>query len=249
MGRTGLEARTRSIELGFNCLLSLIASGFIALFYLIAYRRFRYPDQLEWLEGGVLDAVRRVVHHQPVYVAPSSTFIPFIYTPGYYYVSALLCRFMGVTFAPLRLLSILATTGCLVLVFCFVRRNTKSSFCGLLSAGLFAALYAQTNAWFDLARVDMLALFFLLAGIFAAQQGLTVWAAVAFAVAFQTKQSAAGVAVFVLAHEFTRPRRVFRGWTLRDLGGDIFLVVESCEPGLVPLLHVLPSVASLVDES
>jgi predicted membrane-bound dolichyl-phosphate-mannose-protein mannosyltransferase len=72
-------------------------------------------------------------------------------------------------------------------------------------------LYGQSTGWFDLARVDMLYLFFLLLAIDLAQRGFSVWSAIAFVVAFQTKQSAAAVAVFVLMHEIRRPRRLIEG--------------------------------------
>jgi 4-amino-4-deoxy-L-arabinose transferase-like glycosyltransferase len=200
-----------SAERGLRVLLVGIALGFVGLFYMIALRRYRFPLQLEWAEGGVLDMVRRVVAHQQIYVAPSKDFIPFMYTPLYYYLSAGLSRLTGLSFVPLRLVSIVATTGCLVLIYRYVRRITGDRFVGFVACGLFAALYGLTNTWFDLARVDMLYLFFLLLAIDASQRGAAVWSAIAFAVAFQTKQSAAGVAVLVLAHEIRRPRKLIEG--------------------------------------
>jgi Glycosyltransferase family 87 len=89
-----------------------------------------------------------------------------------------------------------------------------------MACGLFVALYSQTNAWFDLARVDMLYLFFLLLAIYLSQRGLTIWAAILFVIAFQTKQSAALVALFVLAHEVRRPRRMIAG--LATFGAGVF---------------------------
>ena len=60
--------------------------------------RARYPFELEWMEGGVLDHVRVVLSGQPLYRAPSVEFTPFIYTPFYYAVCAALARVFGVGF-------------------------------------------------------------------------------------------------------------------------------------------------------
>ena len=155
-------------ERGLRALLTGIALGFVGLFYLIAFTRYRFPLQLEWAEGGVLEMVRRVVSHQQVYVAPSKDSIPFMYTPLYYYLSAGLSRLTGLSFVPLRLICIAATTGCLVVIYRYVRRITGDRFVGLIACGLFAALNGLSNAWFDRARVDMLSLFFLLLAIDAA---------------------------------------------------------------------------------
>ena len=198
-------------ERGLVFLVSGTAFVFAALFYFIAVRRLSFPLSLEWAEGGILDMVRRAASHQAIYVAPSKDYVPFLYTPLYFYLSAALTHLMGVTFVPLRVLSIAATTGCLLLIFNLVWRNTGDRFAAWVSCGLFTALYAQSNGWFDVGRVDMLYLFFLLLAISLAQRGFAVWAAIAFAAAFQTKQSAALVAVFVLAHEIRRPRRLFAG--------------------------------------
>ncbi len=219
-------------ERGLRVLLTGVALGFVGLFYLIAFRRYRFPLQLEWAEGGVLDMVRRVVSHQQVYVAPSKDFIPFMYTPLYYYLSAGLSRLTGLSFVPLRLISIAATTGCLAVIYRYVRRITDDRFVSFMACGLFAALYGLANSWFDLARVDMLYLFFLLLAIDASQRGFAVWSAVAFAVAFQTKQSAAGVAVLVLAHEIRRPRKLIEGLgTFGLLAGISYLWIDHANGG------------------
>jgi hypothetical protein len=204
-------------------LLSGFVLGFMGLFYFIAIQRFTFPLSLEWAEGGILDMMRRVASHHALYAAPSINYVPFLYTPVYFYLGAAISHFTGVSFIPLRLLSILATSGCLVLIFAMVKRSTREWFAPWMASGLFVALYAQADAWFDLARVDMLYLFFLLSAVYLAQRGSSVWSAIVFVIAFQTKQSAALVALFVLAHEVRRPR-----WMIAGLGTFGFgLVVSS----------------------
>jgi hypothetical protein len=204
-------AFTNTAERWLIILLFLTASGFIGLFYFIALRRFAYPLPLEWNECGVFDMMHRVAYHQPLYVSPSKNYVPFLYTPVYFYVGAALSHLTGASFFTLRLLSILATSGCFVLVFNSVRRNTRDLFAAWIACGLFAALYAQSGGWFDLARVDMLYLFFLLFAIELAQRRLLIWAAIVFVVAFQTKQNAAIIALFVLGAEIRRPRKLLEG--------------------------------------
>ncbi len=199
------------LERVLQLLLAACGLGFLGLFYFIAYRRFRFPMQLEWAEGGVIDMVRRLATHQALYVAPGKNFVPFMYTPVYYYASAWLGRFTGINLATLRLVSIAATTGCLIVIFFFVLRQTRSVLAGWIASGFFVALFAQSAGFFDLARVDMLYLFFLLIALYLSQRGLPIWAAIAFALAFQTKQSGLAVAVIVLAHDFRRPRKLMEG--------------------------------------
>jgi hypothetical protein len=211
MDTTKPQNRASFAMIAAKVVVAAIVLGYIALFYFIAFRRLRYPLQLEWIKGAVLDMVRRAAHHQAVYAFPSKSYIPLIYTPVYAYVGAMLGHFTGINLMTLRLLSILATSGCGVIIFRYVQRVSRDSFAAWLAMGLFFALYAQTDGWFDLGRVDMLYLFFLLLGVDAAQRGLSIWAAVAFAVAFQTKQSGALIAVFVLAHDLHRPRKLIEG--------------------------------------
>ena len=207
----GIPWNLRKAERVAVCFNAALAASFIGLFYFIAYRRLGFPSELEWLEGGILDTVKRVVDHQSIYVAPSVQYVPSVYTPGYYYVAALFSSALGVSFSTLRLVSVLATSGCLLVLFSFVQRSTGNWFAALLSCGLFCALYAVSDAWFDLARVDMLYVFFLLVAIYSSRRGWAVCAAVAFTAAFFTKQTALVLAVLVLCHEIGRPRKLLAG--------------------------------------
>lgn len=220
MQKSELTTLAYSIERGLIIALSLLASGFIGLFYFIVLRRITYPFPLEWTEGAGLDMIRRIVHHQQIYVEPSKDFVSFLYTPVYYYLGAALSYLTGLNIVTLRLLSVLATSGCFVLIFDMVRRQTRDWFTGWIACGLFAALYAHSNGWFDLGRVDMLYVFFLLLAINLAERGYLIWSAIVFIVAFQTKQSAATIAVFVLASQWNRPRRLIAA--LSTFGFGVF---------------------------
>lgn len=179
-------------------MLLLVGAGtFIAVYIVIAVIRVRYPFELEWMEGGSVVHVQRILSGQPLYARPSLEFTPFIYTPFYYYVSAVPARVLGNGFLPLRLVSLAASLGSLVLIALFVRKRTRSASASFLAACLFAATFKLTGAWFDLARVDSLALFLMLAGVYVIESStsvaMTSVAVIVLVLSFLTKQSSAFV--------------------------------------------------------
>ena len=175
-------------------LLVLASVSYGLAYLLVALARVNYPFELEWMEGGMLDHVRRVVAGDSIYAKPSLEFVSFLYPPLYYMVAAVFAKILGSGFLPLRLLSLVSSLGVFVLIYRFVRRETGSTFPGVLAAGLFAATYDKVGGWFDLARLDSFYLLLLVAGIYvlrfkksatgAAAAGLLMGAA------FLTKQSA-----------------------------------------------------------
>ena len=164
-----------------------VCAGVVAL-------RIRYPFELEWMEGGVLDHVARVASGRALYARPSLEFVSFIYTPLYAYAGAGLSRLVGGGFYPLRLLSALSAAGCLVVICGLVRRETRSWYAGLVGAGLFAATFRLNGFWFDVARGDVLFLLFLLCGLYVLRFGRSWWSGAAAGVlvwlSFLTKQTA-----------------------------------------------------------
>ncbi len=177
-----------------KCLLLAIAAGYIFLYLFVALSRIQYPFELEWLEGSLVDHVRRILAGQRLYVIPSLEFIPFFYTPLYFYLSAGVSKILGVGFFPLRLISFIASLGCFAVLYLIVERETKSRFSAFLSASLFAATFRASGAWFDIARVDSLFLFFLLAAVYAVRfktsLNWTVLAGALISLSFLTKQTA-----------------------------------------------------------
>ena len=73
----------------------LLATGAIGVYLFIAASRMAYPFTLEWVEANSFNHVVRVMQGQPLYVAPSYDFIPLIYTPLYFYVTAPLALLSG----------------------------------------------------------------------------------------------------------------------------------------------------------
>ncbi len=181
------------------------ASSALALAIVIfaVARRLRYPFELEWMEGAVLDHVRVLLAGQPLYRAPSVEFTPYIYTPFYYELCALLARVFGLSLPLARLVSVVSSLASFALIADFVRRETGDRLAALASAGLLAATYELTGFWFDVARVDSLYVFLVLLGTWLARfgrsYGSAVGAAIVLFLAFFTKQTGLVLAIPALA--------------------------------------------------
>ena len=154
-----------SISRFFRYTLLAVATLYVAVYLILVFFRIQYPFELEWMEGGSVHQVIRILSGQKLYVSPSLEFVPFVYTPLYFYISASISRIIGAGFVPLRLVSFISSLGCFFIIFLFVKRETKSNFFGILAASLFSATFRRSGAFFDIARVDSLFLFFLLTAL------------------------------------------------------------------------------------
>jgi len=208
------------------------AVGAAAVLYLIMYlaialARIKYPFELEWMEGGMIDHVRRILSGEQLYVSPSLDFIPYIYTPLYYYFSAMAAKITGIGFFPLRLVSFIASLGCFCIIYRLVKRETDCKFYGIIASGLFAATFRISGAWFDIARVDSLFVFLLLLAIYLVRFGNSVKtyiiAGIFVFLSFFTKQIALFMFLPVLLYSFINNWR----YTLVLVGLLLILVVGS----------------------
>jgi len=192
----------------------------IGSYLYIALRQLGYPYELEWMEGGAVEIVGRVVHGQGLYVAPSIHYVPYTYTPLYFWISGALAHLTGLSFLPLRLVSMGASVGCLALLFWLVWRETEDPVAGVLASGLFAATFEVGGAWLDIGRVDSLLLFFMLLGVAAARRARSWRGGVVFGLfvfaAFFTKQTG----LLALA-----PLLVYVAATRRQVGAGALVTV------------------------
>jgi hypothetical protein len=185
-----------------GALLAILAAGsllFVAAYLRVALARLSYPYELEWIEGGVLEHVRRVVHGQPLYGPPTLQFTALNYAPLYYWAAAPLSAALGDGFMPLRLLSVICSLAAFALLFVLVWRESGRAWAGVLAAGLFAAVFRLGGAWFDVARADSLYMALMLGGATALRLDRSprrsgIAGAALFALAFFAKQSAVAVA-------------------------------------------------------
>jgi hypothetical protein len=186
-----------------RALRAVVVAGSVALFGLFAYvvaARFAIPIELEWMGGTVLDHVERVVQGKPIYTAPTVDWIPFLYTPLYYWVSGTLARVVPILVAC-RVVSIAATLATSALVWRLSRRLGATHLWAIAAVGCFYGAYSLTGYWYDLERADALCVAMILAGTSIAIEsaGATgaVVAGLVLGLAFHAKQQALGVAFFV----------------------------------------------------
>lgn len=208
----------RSTKVG-QAIVLIGASCYFFVYLVVALIRISYPFELEWMEGGAVVHVERVLNGRPLYVQPSLDFIPYIYSPFYFYVSSLFARVTGNGFLPLRLVSLLSSLGCFALILMIVRRRTASLYAGAIAACLFAATFSISGAWFDIARVDSLFLVLVLGGIYALDSPRVLVCAVLsptlLFLAFFTKQTALVMAASLSAAALlTHKRSVGIAFTL-----------------------------------
>ena len=177
----------------------------------IALARLGYPFPLEVLESNSLIEVHRILAGQPLYAAPTVSYVPDGYPPLYFAVSAAAAGVMGQSYLALRLVSLVSSLACFAVVARLVHRETASAAAGLAAAGLLAATYFVTGAWFDVARVDSLFLALSAAGLYLARWARTrrgaILAGLLLGAAFLTKQTGLAEGVAVLSAIAFGPRR------------------------------------------
>jgi len=193
----------------------LLGLAAIVTYLVTALFRLTYPFPLEYLESNSLVEVQRLLTGHGLYAAPTVGYVPDGYPPLYFAVSAAAASVLGLSYLPLRLVSLVSSLVCFAILARLVQRETASAAAGIAAAGLLAATYFVTDTWFDVARVDSLFLALSVAALYTARWMRRPRGAVALglllAAVFLTKQNglAEGVAVLtVLA--FGRRQRL--GW-------------------------------------
>lgn len=185
---------------------------YLGAYLAVALLRLRYPFDLEWMEGGSVDHVARILQFQPLYVPPQVSFIPFEYPPLYFYLSAAVAKLVGLGYFPLRLVSLASSLVCFGCIYQIVRDESRRVFPGTLAAGVFAGTFRIGGAWLDLARVDSLFLAFFLVAILMLRESVSArrhaLAGLVLALSYLTKQTALAMALpVVLWALLANPRR------------------------------------------
>jgi hypothetical protein len=223
----------------------------VYLFFSVSLRRLRHPFELEWMEGGMLGHVQRLLEGKALYPEPSPEFVPFIYGPLYSYAGALVSGVTGPSLFSLRLVSFVSTLVLLAFLYRIVAYETGSRLFGLVAPCLFVATFDKSGGWFDLARVDSFALAWLVAAVDVSRRARLqrhfVAAGALLACAALSKQTCAllfpALACWVFVSGRWRALAAFAGtcagvglaWSLYELvrsdGWFLYYTVE------LPLLH------------
>ncbi len=183
----------------------------IAIYIWIAAHRLGYPYELDWLEGGAVELVGRVLDGKSLYTAPTLAYVSYTYPPLYTWIAAAVAEVTGLGFLPLRLVSFASSLVAFVALWRWVVAATADRVAGIVAVGLFGASYGLTGWWFDVGRLDSMFLALTLVTLWFGRraQGVRDGAAVGVIgfLAFFTKQSALVAVVPALAWlALVRPR-------------------------------------------
>jgi len=137
----------------------VLAAVFLAamagvVLYVVA-ARFSFPGEREWMAGSIIDHVERVREGRPIYAAPSGDWIPFIYTPGYYWVCAALARVMPLV-AACRVVAIASSAIAAICTYFLAKNAGATRYLAALSPLLFVGAFGYVCAWYDVERADTL---------------------------------------------------------------------------------------------
>jgi hypothetical protein len=199
---------------GPSLILALVSFG---VFAWITLQRVQHPFELEWMEGGSLQHLIRLLAGEALYPAPSIEFIPFPYPPLYYYAAIPVASVLGVNLLSLRVVSLLATLATALLIHRLVRYETRRWEFGVIGAGLFFATYRASGAYMDVGRLDALFVFWIVGCVATLRIRDdfigTVLAGVLVSLATLTKQT--GIALFFPLAFWC----VYRDWTAVVVSG------------------------------
>jgi len=207
--------------------------------------RVGYPFELEWMEGGSLDHVRRLLSGRALYVRPTLEFVPFIYTPLYYYLCGLLGWLFGPSLQLLRAVSIASTCLTAIVVYAQVQHETRDRYAAFLAAALLIGTYRLTGYWFDVARADASCMLLLSVASYLVRCGRgrasAVAAAVVLTLAWLTKQVALPAAL-PLGGYLLLQQRARGGWFAGSfllLSAAAFFALEQLHGGWFAYYTVL----------
>jgi hypothetical protein len=124
----------------------------VVLFAIVVALRVGFPYQLEWMTGSVLDHIERLRSGEPVYSAPTASWMAYIYPPLYYGIGALL----GGSYLACRLVSLASAAAQAALVRSVAKELGASAFWAFAGSGLFVACYPYLGWWYDIERSDTL---------------------------------------------------------------------------------------------
>ena len=89
--------------------------------------------------------VQRILAGHALYASPSVGYVPDGYPPLYFATSAAAASVLGLSYLPLRLVSLVSSLACFAVLARLVQRETASAAAGIAAAGLLAATYFVTR--------------------------------------------------------------------------------------------------------
>ncbi|MGB9852044.1 MAG: ArnT family glycosyltransferase [Candidatus Kapaibacteriota bacterium] len=204
------EERKISLKF-FQSLIIIFVAIVLGVTFIVMLLRIQYPYQLEWMEGGEIEHIIRLLEGKSIYCEPNIDFIPYIYTPLFYYLGLGFAFLFSPSFFSIRLISLLSFLISLWYIYQIVRISTNDKFWGIVAIGIYSLSFSTTGFWFDLARVDILANLFLIASFYYMLKGKEkdiVLSAILSFFAFYTKQTNLLVTLFLCIPLFLGNRKL-----------------------------------------
>ena len=199
----------------------VFTAWFLGTFLWVTLQRIGYPFELEAHEGISVEAALRLLKGFSLYTVPSIKWVPLQHTPLYYYIGAGLISIFGVSLTVLRVLTFCSALGIGFILYKFLRRTGVEDFFALAGLGLYFSAFAALNSSYDLARIDMTAIFFSLLAVYFGGSRLepqaALLSAIFIALSIFTKQCYIIIWVLLGVHWYLQNRRLFWHYIIASL--------------------------------
>jgi alpha-tubulin suppressor-like RCC1 family protein len=200
---------------------ALVASALPALALVVVVARtiasrLSYPMDVEWMEGGLLYEAHRLLRGQAIYAPVDQGYLPFPYAPFYVVALAGLGKAIGLGYTTGRLLSASLFAAASLAMAREVAKHWTGRLpkeaAAIASLGWIAASYPVVAGWYDLIRIDTLALTLVVLAATAVQRAplswaRTLWVASLLTAAIFTKQISLAFAAWIALFVVVRDRR------------------------------------------
>jgi hypothetical protein len=183
----------------------------VLVFVALVLLRLRYPLELDYIEGVMMDHLVRLAQGRPIYVEPTLEFVTLAYMPLFATVASFLARLFGPELWQPRLISFVSMLGIATLVIAVLRAETRSWTLGVAGAGALLASYGVTGGHYDVGRPDSMMLLLSLSGLavlrFTTDVRGALIAAALLTAGFFTKQHSVWFSIAGLVHLAVNDRR------------------------------------------
>ena len=113
---------------------------------------------LEWMEGATLITGQRAAAGLPFYTVPTADYIPFIYPPVYAWLLGVLSTVFPLGYTLGRSISIVGCVGTALALIAAARQEGARWPIAFGIGALFVGCYEESGTFYDLVRIDMLAM-------------------------------------------------------------------------------------------
>lgn len=198
------------------------------------FNHINFPLNLEAMELLRVQHLQRLMQGLPLYPEPSSNFVALAYNPLSYVLTVPFAIVFGANLFTMRLVAILGMAGAGIVIFLAVRRQTQSSWWGIIAAGLFAAAYRVMDTYLDNAHAESLLLFSILLGCYLIDRSrnwmIECLAMLMFVAAFWFKQQGAVFAIAALIFLTWRSgfKKAWAYWLISGgLGAGLYIAMPN----------------------